>query len=740
MTGQYHDEDILGKAYDARLMKRLAKFVRPYARFVTLSVLMLVAVTCFELAVPYLTRTALDDYIVSSYRLVTVSKDVELGRLLVDQHASDLIPVDGGDQTSGAGVPTTVTATGTPPPASIPPTAGAALPPATEVRLSSDTARYFVSSKVLSGYDSREVARSTREGVISELRYYVAERSFFEERNLHPSGMLGAGSSVGVPLESLSEIPRGDLLALRAADFRGVTRIALTIVALLLMVFLFTLLQVNVMEVTSQRVMYDVRVKVLRHLQRLSLSFYDKNPVGRLVTRATNDVEVLHEMFTSIVITILHDVFVLLGVVIVLLRLNWRLALVSFIVLPLTGWFTIAFSVRIRDAFREVRVKIARINASLQESISGMRVTQIFRREAESYRRFARINHENFMAAMRQMKVFAMFMPLMELTSSVAIALVIWYGGGKVVQATLSLGTLVAFLTYVQMFFRPLRNLAEQYGTMQQAMASSERIFMLLDTEDTIPEPTAPVRPERVEGRIEFNNVWFAYDEDEWVLRDVSFVVEPGETVAIVGATGAGKTSIISLLERFYDVRRGSITLDAVDIRDMDKGFLRANMALVMQDVFVFAGDIKSNIRLGNESISDEDVRRVAEYVNADRFIGKLPGSYNAEVHERGITLSTGQRQLLAFARALAFDPKILILDEATSNIDTETEYLIQDALVRLMKERTSIVIAHRLSTIQHADKIIVMHHGKIREVGSHQELLAKRGYYYRLYQLQYAQ
>jgi ABC-type multidrug transport system fused ATPase/permease subunit len=494
------------------------------------------------------------------------------------------------------------------------------------------------------------------------------------------------------------------------------------------------------MEVTSQKVMHDIRMKVLRHLQKLSLSFFDKNPVGRLVTRATNDIAVLHEMFTSIVITILHDMFILIGVIIVLLRLNWRLALVSFIVLPITAWITAAFSVRIRDAFREVRVKIARINASLNESISGMRVTQIFRRETESFRRFAGINHENFLAAMKQLRVFAMFMPLMELASSVAIGLVIWYGGGKVVQATVSLGTLVAFLSYVQMFFRPLRNLAQQYGTMQQAMASSERIFMLLDDEDVVPEPDEPKRPDDVRGRITFENVWFGYVEDEWVLRDVSFTVEPGETVAIVGATGAGKTSIISLLERFYDIQKGRITLDGVDIRDMEKSYLRSHLGLVMQDVFVFAGNIKGNIRLGKESISDAEVKRVAEYVNADRFIDKLPDGYDEEVHERGVTLSTGQRQLLSFARALAFDPRILILDEATSNIDTETEHLIQGALVRLMEGRTSIVIAHRLSTIQHADKILVMHRGKIREAGNHQELLAKRGYYYRLYQLQYAQ
>ena len=717
MSHDHHDEETLGKPYDARLVRRLMMYVRPYARLVTLAVLMLVAVTCFELAIPYLTRTALDDYIVANSRLVT-DDGGEVAREFIAEHAEDLVPIDApstGDAQSGGGA-----------------TAGGGRDHA--------QARYFISAKTLSGYDPREVARATDLGVVGDERYYLADGAFFEARTYDRTGFLEAGSRVGIPLERLDDFTSEDLHELRSGDLRGVARIALAVIALLILTFGFTLLQINMMEVTSQQVMYDMRMKVLRHLQKLSLSFFDRNPVGRLVTRATNDIAVLHEMFTSIVITILHDMFVLVGVVIVLLRLNWRLALVSFIVLPITAWITAVFSVRIRDAFREVRVKIARINASLNESISGMRVTQIFRRETESFRRFAGINHENFLAAMKQLRVFAMFMPLMELASSVAIALVIWYGGGKAVQATLSLGTLVAFLSYVRMFFRPLRNLAQQYGTMQQAMASSERIFMLLDDEDIVPDPEPPRRPGEIRGRIAFESVWFGYVPDEWVLRDVSFTVEPGETIAIVGATGAGKTSIISLLERFYDVQKGRITLDGVDIRDMEKSFLRSHLGLVMQDVFVFAGDIKGNIRLGNESVTDEEIKRVAEYVNASRFIEKLPGGYDEEVRERGVTLSTGQRQLLSFARALAFDPRILILDEATSNIDTETEHLIQEALVRLMEGRTSIVIAHRLSTIQHADKILVMHRGKIRESGNHQELLAKRGYYYRLYQLQYAQ
>lgn len=703
MAHDHYDEETLGKPYDARLVRRLLTYVRPYYKLVVLAVFILIFVAGFDLALPFITKTAIDDYIVATAKIVDLgATPSEFGRDFVREHRADLIPVD---RAPGAA-----------------------------------QERFLIPSKTLSRYDPREVARATDSGVVGETNYYIADRATVERAGVKDPSIVDAGAKVGIPLERLSALPSDQIRAIRAGDFRGVARIALLIVVILILSFAFTVLQINMMEITSQRVMYDIRMKVLSHVQRLSLSFFDRNPVGRLVTRATNDVEVLHEMFTSIVIMLLRDMFILIGVVILLLKLNWRLALVTFAVLPLMAWATAVFSVRIRDAFRQVRIKVARINASLQENISGMRVTQIFRREAESYRRFAGINHENFLAAMQQIRVFAMFMPLMELASSVAIALVIWYGGGEVVQSTLSLGTLVAFLSYVQMFFRPIRNLAEQYSTMQQAMASSERIFLLLDSDDMIPDPERPTTPSEVRGRIAFDGVWFSYDGEEDVLRDVSFTVEPGETVAIVGATGAGKTSIISLLERFYDIQKGSITLDGVDIREMDKRLLRSNVGLVMQDVFIFAGDIKGNIRLGNRSISDAALEKMARHVNADRFIERLPAKYDEVVHERGGTLSTGQRQLLAFARALAFDPKILVLDEATSNIDTETEQLIQDALVKLMEGRTSIVIAHRLSTIQHADKILVMHKGKIRETGTHQELLAKRGYYYRLYQLQYAQ
>lgn len=703
MTHDHHDETT-GKPFDARLVRRLLVFIRPYRRTVAAAVAILILVAGFELAIPFLVRSAIDDYIVTTTRIL-LAEDESSG--FVSKHRDDLLPVDDlGSRWEG----------------DRPPKA------------------YLVTARDLSGYDPRSVARASELGIILERSYYTATRDKIILAGLLPEEFVVAGDRVALPRDVLATLSPEQIHILREGDASGLGRIAIIILVMLVISFGFTLLEINMMELTSQRVMYDIRMKVLRHMMRLSLSFFDRNPVGRLVTRATNDVQVLHEMFTSIVTMLLRDLFVLIGVVIVLLRLNWRLALVSLAVLPFMAWATAAFSVKIRDAFREVRVKVAKINAMLQESIGGMRVIQIFAHESESLRRFSGINHENFLAAMKQIRTFAMFMPLMELASSTAIGLVIWYGGGSVIRNTLSLGTVVAFLSYVQMFFRPLRNLAQQYGTMQQAMASSERIFMLLDNDQMVLDPDEPVRPETVEGRISFESVSFSYVEGEQVLRDVSFTVEPGQTVAIVGATGSGKTSIINLIERFYDVEEGMVTLDGIDIRQMDRSFLRSHIGLVMQDVFIFAGDIGGNIRLGNQEIDGERLREMARHVNADTFIDRLPGGYDEEVHERGATLSTGQRQLLAFARALAFDPTILILDEATANIDTETEHLIQQALVRLMAGRTSIVIAHRLSTIQHADKILVMHGGKIREAGTHLDLLSQRGYYYHLYQLQYAQ
>jgi ABC-type multidrug transport system fused ATPase/permease subunit len=485
MTHGFQDEEILGKPYDARLVRRLLSFVRPYTKPVVVAIGMLLVVAGFELTLPYLTKLAIDDYIVARAREVRVEGGgTEFGAEFLRAHAADLVPLD---ESGGGGA-----------------------------------RAYVVPSKVLSKYDPREVARATTDGLITDATYYLADREAVERAGIAGSpGVIAAGDRVAVSRDRLAALSKEQIAILRDRDFRGVRNVAAFFLVALVLTFVFTLLQITMMEITSQRVMYDIRMRVLAHLQKLSLSFFDKNPVGRLVTRATNDVEVLHEMFTSIVITLLRDVFTLIGVVILLLNLNWRLALVSFAVLPAMVWATAVFSVRIRDAFREVRVRVARINATLQESISGIRITQIFRREFESFARFARINHDLYRANMRQLKVFALFMPLMELASSIAIALVIWYGGGRVLQSTLSLGTLVAFLAYVQMFFRPIRNLAEQYSTMQSTMASSERIFLLLDNQEAIPEPARPVRPAKVDGRIVFENVWFSYDGVEDVLRDV---------------------------------------------------------------------------------------------------------------------------------------------------------------------------------------------------------------------------
>ncbi|KKM11735.1 hypothetical protein SY88_07335 [Clostridiales bacterium PH28_bin88] len=506
----------------------------------------------------------------------------------------------------------------------------------------------------------------------------------------------------------------------------------------ILLNFLLSYGQAYLLQFTGQKIIYDIRLQVFTHLQRMSLSFFDRNPVGRLVTRVTNDTETLNEMYTSVLVNLFKDLFLLAGIILVMLRLDVGLALVSFTGLPLVLVATRLYQGQAREAYRMVRTRLARLNAFLAEHISGMRVIQIFHREQAKQAEFEQVNHDHYQASMRELFTFAVFRPSMDFIYSLVLAMLLWYGGGQIIREHVSFGVLYAFINYIEQFFRPINDLSEKYTILQSAMASSERIFQLLDRPPEITEPANPVPLPLVRGRIEFDGVWFAYEPGEWVLKDVSFSIEPGETVAFVGATGAGKTSIISLISRLYDVQQGEIRIDGVNIKDVALSHLRRHIGVVMQDVFLFAGDIQGNIRLNNEEISDRRVREVAGYVNADHFIRLLPNGYAEEVKERGATLSTGQRQLLAFARALAFDPAILVLDEATANIDTETELLIQDALKKITRGRTTIVIAHRLSTIQHADRIIVLHRGRVRETGTHQELLARGGMYYDLYQLQY--
>ena len=537
----------------------------------------------------------------------------------------------------------------------------------------------------------------------------------------------------------------GPRLTERALDV-AIPRMDVGLLALLAGLYLATLLLELVVEyggalltaLVGQRVMYDLRMEIFGHLQRLSVTYFDRNPVGRLMTRVTSDVETLNELFTSGVVTIFGDVFTLVAIMGMMLVIDVKLALVTFAVIPLV-WLTAAvFRRRVRDAFRDIRYRLARLNAFLQERLSGMRVVQLFGREEASARRFAELNREHLAAHLRSITIYAIFFPVVEVLTAVAMALLLWYGGLRVLDETLTVGVLAAFIQYTRRFFQPLQDLSEKFNLLQSAMASSERVFALLDEPVTVPEPARPrPLPRPLRGEVRFEGVWFRYSADgPWVLRDVSFVASPGRTVALVGHTGAGKTTVVSLLLRFYDPQRGRITVDGVDIRELSTADLRSAIGFVQQDLFLFTGDILHNLTLG-APIGADAARLAAERVGAHRFIERLPTGYGHRLGERGRNLSVGERQLLSFARALALDPAILVLDEATSSVDAEAEAQIQRAIAELMAGRTSLVVAHRLSTILHADEILVMHHGEIRERGTHRELLAAGGLYERLYQLQ---
>jgi ATP-binding cassette subfamily B protein len=592
----------------------------------------------------------------------------------------------------------------------------------------------------------------------------------------------------------------------------GIAQIASIYVGLLVFSFVLEFLQTYYMQWTGQKVMFDLRSQIFRHLQRMHVAFYDKNPVGRLVTRVTTDVDALNEMFTSGVVSIFEDIFVLAGILGIMLCMNWKLALITFAMLPFIVVATKVFRDKVRDSYRRIRTAIARINAYLQEHVSGVVVVQLFNRERKAYERFEEINRSHMDAYKDAILAYALYYPVIEILSSIAIASVVWWGGQDILRSVVvkavsvdfsphslvsfhvvataaSLGVLVAFMQYAQRFFRPIMDFSEKYNILQAAMAASERIFKLLDAPMEVVSPAVTKRPQGP-GRIEFDHVWFAYRETpdenvvvskaaepgeghlelarvgtgaparpaeqssagsspatstesagnspDWILRDATFAIEPGETVAIVGHTGAGKTTLISLLLRFYDVQKGAVRIDGVDVKEMDLADLRGRFGVVLQDPFLFSGTVAGNIRLGTDRIQDSDIEQAAEDVNLADFIRTLPNGLQQEVRERGSTFSTGQKQLISFARALAHDPKILILDEATSSVDTETEFRVRDALNRMVEGRTSLIIAHRLSTVQRADKIIVMHKGQVREMGTHQQLLAQHGIYFKLYQLQY--
>jgi ATP-binding cassette subfamily B protein len=541
----------------------------------------------------------------------------------------------------------------------------------------------------------------------------------------------------------------------------GITQIASIYLATLVLSYLLEFVQTYLMQWTGQKVMFDMRSQIFRHIQRMHVSFFDRHPVGRLVTRLTSDVDALNEMFTAGVFAIFEDVFVLALIVVIMLRMNWWLALIAFSVIPLILVVTHVFRKHVRDSYRRIRSAIARINSATQEHVSGMSVVQLFNREQRSYQDFAAINRQHMLAFKDAILAYALYYPAVELLSSVAIALVIWLGGDGVLRNAVSIGVVVAFIQYSQRFFRPIQDLSEKYNILQAAMAASERVFRLLDTP---PELTSPATPRACDGsgRIEFRHVWFTYQSldpgqlasiqqaarpeeisevsagVEWILKDVSFVIEPDQTAAIVGHTGAGKTTIIGLMMRFYEIQSGSVLINGVDVREQDVTELRRHFGVVLQDPFLFSGTIAENIRLGSDWISDQRMEAAADEVNVGDFIRALPQGFDEPLRERGNSLSTGQKQLINFARALAHDPRILVLDEATSSVDTDTEMRVRTALERMIQGRTSVIVAHRLSTVQQADSILVMHKGQLREFGSHQELLGQRGIYWKLYQLQY--
>ena len=683
---EFAEESALGSIYDARLVRRLLSLMRPYRWQMALAILVLILVTAFELVLPYITKEA------------------------IDRH----IKVSGRKMASSADIPGTW-------------------------RLSPDTV--LVDPVRLDRAGQYQAVDWERKGLLGRESYYYfptaglspAAESLVVSR---PQRFQAYGGLYLIGQDDLRRLTGEETALLRARDIGGVLKYGLAFLALLAVSLVLNFLQVILIQLVGQRFMHSLRQRIFDKLQSLDMSFFDRNPVGRLVTRATNDVDAINEAFISVFAQLFRDMLLVLAIMAVMLKLNIQLSLVAYLTIPLIAVWTVFFRIKARDIYRRIRVRLARLNATLQENLSGIRVIQIFQREGENIRRFSAINQDYFQASMQEVLVMSFFRPIVEIISSIGLALIIYYGGGKVMSGSLSLGTLVAFTTYLRMFFRPIQELTESYTVLQSAMASSERVFQLLDEPVKVTPPDQPVRGGAVRGMVEFKNVWFEYVPGEPVLKDISFKVMPGEKVALVGATGSGKTTIISLIARLYDIQRGQILLDGRDIREMDLSQLRASLGVVMQDVFLFSGDIKGNIRL-NKPLSDQEVRTIARQVHADSFIERFPGRYEEEVKERGVTLSVGERQLLSFARALAFNPPILVLDEATANIDTPTEKLIQDALSRLMQGRTSIVIAHRLSTIKHVDRIYVIHKGEIRETGSHQELLKRRGLYHRLYHLQ---
>ncbi len=653
----YFEEKQLGKPYDIKLLRRLYPFAGPYRLFFILSILLVIIITLLDLSLPYITKIAIDRYIVPKLESANFK----------------------------------------------------------DVRGREDKVRFL-------------------EADITDPEIKAIVNKYSDQFKI-------SGSFALISFDDLSGLDKEDLSILRKDDLAGVSLITAIFIGLIFLNFVLNFLQVMLMEYTGQKIIHDLRVRLFAHIQDLSVAFFNRNPVGRLVTRVTNDTQNMHELFTSVISFVFKDIFLLFGIMFVLITINWKLALISFVVLPFVLYASLYFSSLARDAFRILRIKVAEINTKFSESIAGIKVVQLFLREKDNYRDFARLNHENYQAGMKQVQIFAVFMPVVEFLGTVTIAVVIFYGGGQALAGSISLGALVAFISYMKMFFRPIRDMTEKYNIMQNAMASAERIFLIFDNKDRLPQPWVErgYKLPAIDNidKIEIEDVSFSYIPDEPVLNKISFKIIAGETIAVVGRTGSGKTTLINLIIRFYDPTSGRILINEKDIKNYDKSILRSKIALVMQDPFLFSGTIRENIGQGNSNISEKEMEYILEASSCNDFINRLPDGIDTVMSEGGASISSGERQLISIARAFARNPDLIILDEATSYIDSETEQKIQEAVSSLMKSRVSVIIAHRLTTARNADRIIVINKGRIIETGTHVELMTQRGFYFKLNQLQ---
>lgn len=682
------EEEIQFTSYNPQLMRRLLRYAKPYWHLITLAIVLLLFATGVQLLRPFIVGKAVDTVFEKEPSFYKVSSSgTSMGDLTLDlDHEVTLKDLTGEGE-------------------------------------------YVLIQQVKQAYYLVDSVPT------ETVKAYLSGQFEIEGTELdgsQPKIILGDATY------NARRLVKDEILAMRGKDVLQLIQLVAGYLLLIVIGFLTAYAQAYILQHAGQRIIVNIRNEVFAHIQSQSIHYFNGHPVGTLVTRITNDTETLNQMYTSVIANSIKNVFMIFGILAVMFSLNVTLTILVILILPVIIVLTFVYKKYSRENFRVVRSRVAKINAFLSEHIQGMKIIQIFSKEEEVYKEFKTYNKELLQSNMKEIIMFGLYRPMMYLMYIVGLCIVIGYGGNLALKSVITVGTLVIFLQYVNRFFQPIQELAEQFNILQAAMAAAEKIFKVLDTKDFIENPEKPVEHDAIAGEIEFKNVWFSYDDGHPVLRDVSFHVNPGEKIAFVGATGSGKTTILNLISRYYDVDQGSILIDGIDVKDYDKAKLRQRVGQMLQDVFLFTGDIKSNIRLRNEEITIDEIKEAAAYVNAHSFIQQLPQGYDQEVVERGATLSTGQRQLLSFARTLVSDPSVLILDEATANIDTETEQLIQDALEKLMENRTTLVVAHRLSTIQHADKIIVLHKGKIREMGNHQELLSKKGFYYRLYELQY--